>query len=78
MNEQVGIFKIKKGYVVGFKGKNVDLFNDNGKIIRRFTARSEVVNAQITTSNSEPVVAITTKDGKFELYKANGTVIRRS
>jgi hypothetical protein len=69
---------MKKGYVVGFKGKNVDLFNDNGKIIRRFTARSEVVNAQITTSNSEPVVAITTKDGKFELYKANGTVIRRS
>jgi hypothetical protein len=69
---------MKNDYIVGFKGKDVDLFNSNGKIIRRFKARAEVVNAQITNSNSEPVVAITTKDGKFELYKANGTVIRRS
>ena len=69
---------MKNNYIVGFKGKDVDLFNSNGKIIRRFKARAEVVNAQITNSNSEPVVAITTKDGKFELYKANGTVIRRS
>jgi hypothetical protein len=65
-------------YVVGFKGKDVDLFNSNGKIIRRFKARSEVVNAQITKTNTEPYVAITTKDGKFELYKTNGTVVRRS
>jgi hypothetical protein len=69
---------MKNNYIVGFKGKDVDLFNSDGKIIRRFKARAEVVNAQITTSNTEPVVAITTKDGKFELYKANGTVIRRS
>jgi hypothetical protein len=69
---------MKNNYIVGFKGKDVDLFNTDGKIIRRFKARAEVVNAQITTSNTEPVVAITTKDGKFELYKANGTVIRRS
>jgi hypothetical protein len=69
---------MKNNYIVGFKGKDVDLFNSDGKIIRRFKARAEVVNAQITSSSSEPVVAITTKDGKFELYKANGTVIRRS
>jgi hypothetical protein len=69
---------MKNNYIVGFNGKNVDLFNSDGKIIRRFRARSEVVNAQINSSNSEPFVAITTKDGKFELYKANGTVIRRS
>lgn len=69
---------MKNNYIVGFNGKDVDLFNADGKIIRRFKARAEVVNAQITTSNAEPVVAITTKDGKFELYKANGTVIRRS
>jgi hypothetical protein len=69
---------MKNNYIVGFKGKDVDLFNSDGKIIRRFKARAEVVNAQITSSSSEPIIAITTKDGKFELYKANGTVIRRS
>jgi hypothetical protein len=69
---------MKNNYIVGFKGKDVDLFNADGKIIRRFKARSEVANAQITKSDSNPVIAITTKDGKFELYKANGTVIRRS
>ena len=52
---------MKNNYIVGFKGKDVDLFNSDGKIIRRFKARAEVVNAQITTSNTEPVVAITTK-----------------
>lgn len=69
---------MKPQYIVGFKGKDVNLFDSNGKIIRRFRARAEVVNAQITSSNQDPVIAITTKDGKFELYKSNGTVIRRS
>ena len=69
---------MKNNYIVGYKGKNVDLYTHSGKIIRRFKARADVVNAQITTSNTEPVIAITTKDGKFELYKTNGTVIRRS
>ena len=67
-----------KNYIVGFKGKNVDLYDENGSIIRRFKARSEVVNAQITKNNNNPVVAITTKDGKFEMYKADGSLIRRS
>lgn len=69
---------MNKNYIVGFKGRDVNLFDHNGKIIRRFRARAEVVNAQITHSNQDTVVAITTKDGKFELYKSNGTVIRRS
>ncbi len=67
-----------KNYIVGFKGKNVDLYDENGSIIRRFRARAEVVNAQITKSNNNPVVAITTKDGKFEMYKADGSLIRRN
>lgn len=69
---------MNKNYVVGFKGKDVNLFDSNGKIIRRFRARAEVANAQITKSGQDTIVAITTKDGKFELYKSNGTVIRRS
>lgn len=66
-----------KNYIVGFKGKNVNLYDSNGSIIRRFNARAEVVNAQITQHNNNPAVAITTKDGHFELYKADGSIIRR-
>lgn len=65
-------------YIVNFKGKNVNLYDENGKIIRRFLARAEVVNAQINGQGKDTTVAISTKDGKFELYKSNGTVIRRS
>jgi len=67
-----------KNYVVSFKGKSVSLYDEDGKIIRKFLARAEVVNAQITRSGQNPTVAISTKDGKFELYKTDGSVIRRS
>lgn len=77
--EQTGDFNMQKQktYVVGFQGKNVKLYDENGTIIRNFVARAEVVNAQITTKNRNPIIAITTKDGKFELYRADGVLIRR-
>jgi len=65
-------------YAVGFKGKMVKLFDEQGRTVRSFIARSEVVNAQVTTRNRNPIVAITTKDGKFEIYNADGTTIRKS
>ena len=34
-----------KNYIVAFKGKQVDLFDYNGKIIRRFNTKAKVVNA---------------------------------
>lgn len=67
-----------KNYVVSFKGKQVDLFDYNGKFIRRFNTRADVVNAVLNKSGQDTIVAITTKDGKFEIYKSNGTVVRRS
>ena len=67
-----------KNYVVSFKGKQVDLFDLNGKFIRRFNTRADVVNAGLNKSGQDTTVAITTKDGKFEIYKSNGTVVRRS
>lgn len=67
-----------KNYVVSFKGKQVDLFDFNGKFIRRFNTRADVVNAVLNKSEQDTTVAITTKDGKFEIYKSNGTVVRRS
>lgn len=65
-------------YVVSFKGKQVDMFDYTGRFIRRFIARADVVNAVVNGSGQDSTVAITTKDGKFEIYKSNGTVVRRS
>jgi len=67
-----------KSYAVSFKGKQVDLFDYTGKIVRRFTARADVVNAQVSGSGRNSTVAIATKDGKFEIYRSDGTVVRRS
>ena len=39
------INKMEKNYAVSFKGKQVDLFDYSGKIVRRFNTRAEVVNA---------------------------------
>ena len=72
------IMSNSKNYVVSFKGKQVDLFDFNGKFIRRFNTRADVVNAVLNKSGQDTTVAITTKDGKFEIYKSNGTVVRRS
>ena len=65
-------------YAVSFKGRQVDMFDYAGKFVRRFTARSDVVNAVVNGSGQNSTIAITTKDGKFEIYKSNGTVVRRS
>ena len=60
-----------------FKGKVVDLYDDNAKIIRRFQMRADVVNAQVSGSGKDAQVAITMKDGHFEVYKSSGVLTRR-
>lgn len=67
----------KKNYVVGFKDKDVNLFDYNGKFIRRFRAKAKVVNAQINYEGQNPVVAITMENGKFIIYKADGQILRQ-
>lgn len=69
---------MNNSYAVSFKGKQVDLFDYSGKFVRRFNTRAEVVNAVVNGSGKDSTVAITTKDGRFEIYKSNGSVIRRS
>jgi hypothetical protein len=68
----------KNNYTVSFKGKQVDLFDYSGKFIRRFNTRANVVNAVVNGAGKDSTVAISMQDGKFEIYKSNGTVIRRS
>lgn len=65
-------------YAVTFKNKQVDLFDYNGKIIRRFNTRAKVVNAQVNGSGKDATIAICMCDGGFEIYKSDGTMIRRN
>lgn len=68
----------RSNYAVSFKGKQADLFDYNGKFIRRFIARADIVNAVVNGSGRASTIAITTKDGKFEVYRSDGSVVRRS
>lgn len=64
-------------YYATFKGKKVDLYTFDKRLIRRFNMKADVVNAQIQGAGKDTYVAIVTKDGKSYLYKSNGTLIRQ-
>jgi len=64
-------------YYTNFKGKACDLYNDTKQIIRRFRVSDEIVNAQVTGSGNNAKVAITMRNGKTVVYKANGQMLRR-
>lgn len=64
-------------YFTTFKNKRVDLYNDNKQLIRRFNMKANVVNAQVQGSGTECYVAITMSNGKTELYKSNGQLLRK-
>lgn len=64
-------------YYVQFKKKKVDLYNQYKQLIRRFNVKADVVNAQVTGAGQECYVAITMSNGKTELYKSNGQLVRK-
>ena len=64
-------------YFVQFKKKKVDLYNQYKQLTRRFNMKSDVVNAQITGAGQDCYVAITMSNGKTELYKSNGQLVRK-
>ena len=64
-------------YYATFKGKKVDLYRFDKRLIRRFNMKAEVVNAQIQNAGKETYIAIVCKDGKAYLYKSNGTLVRQ-
>lgn len=65
-----------KTYYATFNDKRVDLYNMNKTLIRRFNVQSEVVNVQVNNAGDNTTVAIVMKNGKFCVYKSNGTLVR--
>ena len=63
-------------YYATFSGKKVDLYNYNKQLLRRFNMKADVVNAQVTGSGKDAVVAIVCNNGKSFLYKSNGQLLR--
>ena len=63
-------------YYATFSGKRVDLYNYNKQLLRRFNMKADVVNAQVSGSGKDTIVAIVLKDGKSYLYKSNGQLLR--
>lgn len=65
-------------YYVQLKNKRqVDLMNLDKQLIRRFNVKADVVNAQVTGAGQDAIVAITMSNGKTEVYKSNGVLIRK-
>lgn len=67
----------KDQYYVTFYKKNVELRNMNKTLIRKFTMKADVVNAQVSGAGENASIAITMKDGKTYVYKSNGTLVRK-
>lgn len=60
-----------------FKNKQASLYTDTKQIIRQFRTNCDIVNAQVSGSGKNAIVALTMKNGKTILYRSDGTVIRR-
>ena len=64
-------------YYCNFKDKNVELRAFDKRLIRKFTMKAKVVNAQVTGAGKDANVAITIVGGKTFIYKADGRLIRK-
>ncbi len=70
--------KNNENYVASFRGRQVDLFDYDGRPVRRFTTKADVVNAVVTGSGQDAKVAITMKDGHYIVYTSSGRVYRQN
>ena len=64
-------------YYASFKGRSVELRSIDRRLIRKFIMQSDVVNAQVSGSGKDTIVAITMVNGKTYLYKSDGTLVRK-
>lgn len=61
-------------YYVEFRGKDCTLRNMEKRIVRKFFMSSDVVNAQVSGSGDNAIVAIVCKDGKTYTYRSDGRI----
>mgnify|MGYP003334155294 CR=1 FL=1 len=61
-----------------WSGKQVTVYNHNKQLIRRFNARYDVVGVQVSgDSPTEAMVAIAMSNGRTDIFKSSGQLVRR-
>ncbi len=59
------------------KGREVEVYNDNGARIRRISVNRTITNAVLNGSGDNATVSITKDDGHWEIYNMIGARIRQ-
>ena len=67
----------RETYYCNFKDNHVELRAEDRRLVRKFTMKAKVVNAQVTGSGKDAKVAITMAGGKTFLYSSDGRLIRK-
>lgn len=61
-----------------WEGRHVTVRRQDRAIVRKFTARYDVVGVQCSGNDTnDGMVAISMTGGKTDLYKADGTLVRK-
>lgn len=60
-----------------WSGRQVKIYDQYKTIVRRLNVHKDVQCVQCSGSGLDGMVAITYVDGKTDLYKADGTIVRR-
>ena len=61
-----------------WSGNRVSVYNHHKQLVRRINVRHDVIGVQISgDSETEAMVAIAQSNGKTDLYKSSGLLVRR-
>lgn len=61
-----------------WSGNRVTVYNQFKTLVRRINVRHDVVGVQVSgDSETDAMVAITQSNGKTDLYKSSGQIVRR-
>ena len=61
-----------------WSGKTVTIRNHNQQMVRRINVRYDVVGVQVSgDSETDAMVAIAQSNGRTDLYKSSGQLVRR-
>jgi len=60
-----------------WSGRKVDVYTETKQILRHFSVGHNVVGVQCSGDGNDATIAITMDNGKTELYRGTGQLIRR-